>query len=542
MKSHSLIAILAVLTLALTISTFEPAVRANAGAGGGVIREAQTQVVQPGPAPVDFKRAAMYFSGGYAATSVAAVDVDGDGIPDLITTGASCFECVASQVGVQKGNGDGTFQAAVSYAAGFEAMGIAVADVNGDGHPDIVTANVCSTAPEPNCATGGGVTVLLGNGDGTFQSAVTYGTGAFGSAAVAVADVNKDGKPDLVVADYCLDVSNCSIDGAVSVLLGNGDGTFRAAVVQDSTGIYALSVAVADVNGDGNPDVLVTNAGRCASCSTGGVTVFPGKGDGTFGTPVSYDTAAWETEGVAVGDIDGDGHPDIVVASECPTSATCDQDGVVGVMLNRGDGTFNAALNYRSGAGGAGSPLIQDLNGDGRPEIVVAANKRKGAVGVLVNMGGGAFLPAAVYSSGGYGLLAMATADLDRDGRYDLLAANACTGGSCSAHASLGTVGVLLNDFVARSGTAVLSAPNPSQVGQTVTFTATVESPSAVPDGSVVVFSAGTVSLGTGTTTKGVATLTASFASAKTYVVKAQYAGDAYHKASSGKVKQVVTN
>jgi hypothetical protein len=140
------------------------------------------------------------------------------------------------------GNGDGTFQTAVTYSSGgFFADSVAVADVNGDGKPDILVAN---TGGVPICS-GGGVGVLLGNGDGTFKTAVTYCSGG-GPVSLAVADVNGDDKPDLVVAS-----------SLVSVLLGNGDGTFQTAVSYESGGYPPDSVAVADVNGDGKPDLVV---------------------------------------------------------------------------------------------------------------------------------------------------------------------------------------------------------------------------------------------------------------------------------------------
>jgi hypothetical protein len=137
------------------------------------------------------------------------------------------------------------FATAVAYGSdGDLADSVAVADVNGDGKPDLLVTN----------AKGSTVGVVLGNGDGTFQTAVTYGSGGINPYSVAVADVNGDGKPDLVVGNE--GNSNCS-GGAVGVLLGNGDGTFQTAVTYCSGGIEAVSVAVADVNGDGKPDVVV---------------------------------------------------------------------------------------------------------------------------------------------------------------------------------------------------------------------------------------------------------------------------------------------
>jgi hypothetical protein len=150
------------------------------------------------------------------------------------------------------------FMPAVDYSSGgCEPKSIAVGDVNGDGKPDLVVANPLGW---PYCGSGSPwVGVLLGNGDGTFQPVATYGTGTGGYAtSVAAADVNGDGKLDLVVSNTAAGGPN--YDGSVGVLLGNGDGTFQPAVDFDSGGYsYASSLAVADLNGDDKPDVVVTN-------------------------------------------------------------------------------------------------------------------------------------------------------------------------------------------------------------------------------------------------------------------------------------------
>ena len=143
------------------------------------------------------------------------------------------------------------------------------ADVNGDGKPDLVMANSGA-----NGIGGNTVGVLLGNGDGTFQPAVTYawgGQSAFSVASVAVADVNGDGKPDLLVANQ--GPGNGGWNGSVAVLLGNGDGTFQTSVTYGSGGYYAVSVAVGDVNGDGKADLVVTNLCEDSNCTSSSVGV-----------------------------------------------------------------------------------------------------------------------------------------------------------------------------------------------------------------------------------------------------------------------------
>ncbi len=176
------------------------------------------------------------------------------------------------QVGVLLNNGDGTFQPAVNYGSGADfPTSVAVADVNGDGKLDVLVANgATGTHGEEDGAVG----VLLGNGDGTFQTAVIYDSGGGSDPSVAVADVNGDGKPDLVVIDSGNTDGQCSNNSsAASVLLGNGDGTFQTAVLYCSGGSSADAVAVADVNGDGEPDLVVANACSDSSCDTGSVGV-----------------------------------------------------------------------------------------------------------------------------------------------------------------------------------------------------------------------------------------------------------------------------
>jgi hypothetical protein len=329
-----------------------------------------------------FQPAVPYGSGGLYADSVAVADVNGDGKADIVvgTCGfPKVLSCVASggKAGVLLGNGDGTFQPAVTYTLGGSgATSVAVADVNGDGKPDLLVA------------TGSAVGVLLGNGDGTFQTVTKYSSGGLTALSVAVADVNGDAKPDLVVANWCTD-SSCTAS-SVGVLLGNGDGTFQTVVTYNS-GLLTNSVVIGDVNGDGKLDLVVVN-GSTTGTDAGNVGVLLGKGDGTFQTVALYPRGGYGAGSVALADVNGDGKPDVVV-SNCSTSsiACADSDGDVAVLLGKGDGTFPTAVSFGSGGTTPFGVAVGDVNGDGRPDIVVAncagqqCGSGAGELGVLIN-------------------------------------------------------------------------------------------------------------------------------------------------------------
>ena len=378
-----------------------------------------------------FQAAVTYGSGGNSAFSVVTGDVNGDGRLDLVVANAcdSDVDCTNGTVGVLLGNGDGTFQAAKGYGSGGEgARSVAVADVNGDKKLDVLVGNDCVNVSPCTSFVG----VLLGNGDGTFQAPPNYSSGGEGARSVAVADVNGDGKLDLLVANECGN-SDCSgADGTVGVLLGNGDGTFQAAVSYSSGDVAAYSVAVADVNGDGNLDLLVANA-CCVGDSTVGVLL--GNGDGTFRAPVTYDTGGRNAVSVAVADVNGDGKLDLLLANECGTDIC--STGAVGVLLSNGDGTFRAAVDYSSGATPT-SVTVSDVNGDGKLDLLVAnscfSSVCAGTVDVLLGNGDGTFQPAVAYGSGGEFPSSVVVADVNGDGKLDLLVAN------------YGTVGVLLGN------------------------------------------------------------------------------------------------
>jgi hypothetical protein len=183
----------------------------------------------------------------------------------------------------------------------------------------------------------------------SFRKAVPYKTSGYNPYSVAVADVNGDGKLDLVVANE--QQSKTDPEGSISVMLGKGNGTFHPAVNYSSGGQSAYSISIADVNGDGKLDLVVANGCLGSNCATGGVGVLLGNGDGTFKKALTYSSGAASVFGsrVAVGDLNGDGKLDLAVATTGPGCGNGCPKGLVAVLLGRGDGTFKKAKTYSTG-------------------------------------------------------------------------------------------------------------------------------------------------------------------------------------------------
>ena len=216
------------------------------------------------------------------------------------------------------GNGDGTFQAQVTYATDDGPAGIVVADFNHDGKLDIATSNYYAAD----------VSVLLGNGDGTFQAEVTYTVGNE-PRTLTSGDFNGDGNIDLAVANQG--------DNTVSILFGNGDGTFQAQLLYP-VGISPQGLAVADFNGDGIPDLAIGNSGTGGE--TGNLGIMLGQEGGGFGNMTAY-TAGNGPLGPVVADFNGDGFPDIAIENF--------NDGTESVLLGNGDGTFQTQSTFPAG-------------------------------------------------------------------------------------------------------------------------------------------------------------------------------------------------
>src|SRR5207249_2695416 len=249
---------------------------------------------------------AVIYDAGPGPRSAKVSDFNNDGKLDLVIANAD-------GVAVLLGKGDGTFKSRVNYAAGLQPSSVAVGDFNNDGRPDLAVANDFQIA------------VLLGNVDGTFPNAIPFGVGAF-PHSVAAGDFNGDGKPDLAVANAGSPGSFPDIlggavippnYGSLSVLLGQGEGTFQSPS-NYSVGNFPRSVAVGDFNGDGKPDLAVINSAWFGGPST--LAVLLGRGDGTFQSSVN--TAAGTSQVVVVAaDVNGDAKSDLVVVSETPAGS-----------------------------------------------------------------------------------------------------------------------------------------------------------------------------------------------------------------------------
>ena len=408
-------------------------------------------------------QAAVSYGAGLWPRSLAIGDFDGDGHPDLAVTDFS-----RDSVSILLGDGDGTFQVKVDYGVGHQPESLAVGDFNGDGHSDLAVTN----------SDDGNVSILLGNGDGTFQAKVDYGVGER-PGSLAVGDFDGDGHLDLAVANSGCSGWWCepSRPGSVSVLLGNGDGTFQARV-DYGAGDWTNSLATGDLNGDGYLDLAVANG------ASDTFSIYLGNGDGTFQPGVDYGGISSSTY-MAIGDFDEDGHLDLVMPGDrsrlsiflgngdgtfqAPASCAGFADAVVvedfngdhhldlatvhtdrnkvSIVFGNGDGTFQAPLTYLAGTDPQ-SVATEDFNGDGHVDLAVA-NAGSNNVSVLLGNGDGTFRTAVNYGAGD-NPYSVAIGDFNGDGHSDLAVAN-------SAYDTRGTsnVSVLLGNGDGAFQTAV---------------------------------------------------------------------------------------
>lgn len=346
---------------------------------------------------------------GWSNTPAVVGDFNGDGLADIIVADDNF------SFAYLKGYGDGTFRASRDYYAATNAYswtyGIATGDFNGDGHPDFVIGNICSS-----CSTPMGVTVFLSNPDGSLQPGMNFGsTSNFGY--VAVADFNGDNKLDIAATD--------NSTGLVQIFNGDGTGNFTPGSTfnTDLASNSPYGLVVGDFNKDGHPDLAIANS------SGGDIAILLNDGSGNFPTPVPFTLNAAVEQGLAVADINGDGNLDLVLPYYNVSSPAA-----VAVLLGNGDGTFQPEQDIAlpAGTGGAQAVALADLNGDGKLDMAVTLNGGGGLdIAIALGNGDGTFQTPTVLASSlqDYTLESpdpeyIQVTDVDGDGNVDLVYTN----------------------------------------------------------------------------------------------------------------------
>jgi hypothetical protein len=370
------------------------------------------------------------------APQVLGVDLNGDGKLDIIAAGVTNPATNQAGIAVYLGNGDGTFRSPSYYPMNSAAnQAFAIDDLNGDGIPDILV---------PNTGTGPQVTALLGKGDGTFTVGPSTPIASISSYPLSqplvTADVNGDGKKDLLTADGML-------------YLGNGDGSFGfgTQALPSRFTYFSAAFAVGDFNGDGKLDVAQLLDETEAAVATppprapGAIVIYYGNGNGTFTEGPAYD-AVPAAAGLVATDLDGDGHLDLAVARYSngifSVADHASADGwLYQILMGHGDGTFNGAPLTIVGSG----PLIGlqqfpsrwwyatgDFNGDGKPDVLMSTqysnNGQPPGNGVLVLTGNGdGSFATPILSTLSFVPAIVAAGDLNGDGKADAVAVGSGT-------------------------------------------------------------------------------------------------------------------
>jgi hypothetical protein len=349
------------------------------GAGGGLFASPTFCSTDPNHA-----------NGFSPAIAVVVADLDGDGALDLATT-------TSDVIAVLPNTGLGTFGTSLNYPAGDAPYALATGDLDGDGKADLVVANYGAHSP-------GGVSILFNGGAGGLLPPVNYAAGV-NPISIAIGDLNNDTFPDVVVAN--------TTSGDVSVLLNRRDRTFAPAVnylVRPAL----TSIAIGKLNRDAQPEVIV------ASAASNEVLVFANIGGGTLGNFMAF-PAGGGPQSVAIGDLDGDSMPDVV---------TADGDGSVNVLWNLANASTSPSLvlldspeAFLAGAFPT-AVAIGDLDGDGHPDLAVAnlGGSSAGDICVLLNAGVGRSFAPAIHYLVGENPTSVALADLNRDHKIDLVA------------------------------------------------------------------------------------------------------------------------
>jgi hypothetical protein len=352
--------------------------------------------------------------------SVAVDDFNGDGKLDLAVSNRG-----SNTVSILLGNGDGTFQTAINSSVN-NPQSVVAGDFNKDGKLDLAVAKGGSNS----------VSILFGKGDGTFQTAINSSVN--NPQSVVTGDFNKDGKLDLAVAK--------GGSNGVSILIGNGNGTFQTAI-NYSTGTNTTSVTIGDFNKDGKLDLAVSNSG------SNSVSILRGNGDGTFQSAMNFGVNS--PQSVAVGDFNKDGKLDLAVAKGGSNG--------VSILLGKGDGTFQSAINYSAGTN-TPSVAVGDFDDDGKLDLAVS-NSGSNSVSILLGKGDGTFQNAEDFKVEN-NPVSVVVGDFNGDSKLDLAVSNS---GSNSVSILLNTTS-LVN--VPGAPTGVTATAGDSQA--TVSFSAPV--------------------------------------------------------------------
>lgn len=508
----------------------------------------------------------VYYGSSVAPTAMLLVDVNGDKKLDLaIVNTVGDVPGGVGSVTIILGVGNGFFQGARAFPVGpgtcannCTTPSIATADFNGDGFLDLVAANQQDNVLD----------LLLGNGDSTFQAHLDFPVTGSSPSSLVIGDFNKDGKMDVAVANQCTPNVTCDVSaGSISIFLGNGNATFQTAADVSTGGENPVWIATADFNKDGNLDLAISAAGDCT------IKVLLGNGNGTFSSALSASLPACGNGMLVVQDFNNDGNMDVAVAepnafalllgngdgtfqagattpstgAEGLIAADFNQDGRfdlavsegqgVNVFLGNGNGTFQAAKLFAADLL-SDSVVSDDFNGDGIPDLAMGASP---ALDVLLGKGDGTFNAFISYPAGGSAYtgsgLPLVTSDFNRDGSKDILVAYQQTGVNTNVFEIFNNTG--------GNRLTLTSAPNPSLFGQAVTLTATVTATGTItgrpsPTGTIMFFD-GTSLLATMTLNKSKATFSTSTLATGTHSLTAVYSGDSfYNPNTSAIVKQTV--
>ena len=349
---------------------------------------------------------------GTSPTAIAVGDFNGDGKPDLAVANSGNIDTSdAGNISILIGKGNGTFGPATSFNAGKNPWSIAVGDFNHDGQQDLAVLDGGESS----------VSILFGKEDGSFQPPVKYNVGSTGyPEAVEAADLNSDGNLDLAVANG---------GDSVIILLGNSDGTFQPAVSYSLSGGLQMKdtafLTIRDFNGDGKLDIAAVSQTFAASYQFRGfVSVLLGNGDGTFQSPIETNIGG-QSFGIAAADFNGDGKIDIIVAPQQPF-----QNTRLMLLPGNGDGTFGTAQDIEPASPnrtlvGYMSPVVGDFNKDGKPDVAVLESfvGKPLVLQLLLGNGDGSFQgPRDTTLSGDPDSLAMG--DFNHDGFLDLAIAD----------------------------------------------------------------------------------------------------------------------